>query len=177
MRKELGITGRGRPQKIVKNDNFSGKNLRDVIALEWYVSNSYVQLALNVKKVSDEFFQGMLEGEKTPSEAEEFLAKLKIKESINKIIPEIRTLFEEGKLPYEDAVHFAQFAEDEQKAVLMIIAEELGISEQTIKQDIKEESSRSSEMERLKKRTGCHKKRKRKFRLQISEPPRYHCRV
>ena len=124
--RKLGIR-QGRPEKGFKNETFFKGKLIQHTAREWHVSNSYVQLALNVKKVSDEFFQAMLEGEKTPAEASEFLARLKLKESADNLIPEIQDLVEQGKLAEEAAWHLSQLTQDEQKALLELVGKE-GVS-------------------------------------------------
>ena len=69
----------------------------------------------------------MLEGEKTPAEASEFLARLKLKESADNLIPEIQDLVEQGKLAEEAAWHLSQLTQDEQKALLELVGKE-GVS-------------------------------------------------
>ena len=128
MRKELGIEGSGRPKKFPKIGEFFKGDVVRHVAREWHVSHSYVQLALNVKKVSDEFFQAMLEGEKTPSDASEFLAKLKLNESADNLISEIKELVEQGKLTEEAAWYLSQLTQDEQKVLLEMLGKE-GVSQ------------------------------------------------
>ena len=159
MREELGIR-QGRPKKDSKIGTLFKGKLIQYTAREWNVSHTNVQLALNVKKVSDEFFQAMLEGEKTPAEAREFLSRLKIKDSWDKIIPEMRLLFEKGQLPMEDAVYFAELDQARQRDILAFIAMELGVAPQNVKENIQQGCTQYSELERVKKELEDIKKEK-----------------
>lgn len=79
---------------VCRKDNifcFTETKLIEFAAREWHVSKTNIQLALNVKKVSDYFFQGMLQGEKTPSEAKKFLARFNLKKGCKEEPPKKET--------------------------------------------------------------------------------------
>jgi len=117
-------------KKVPKVAHFSEAEInpqraRELAAKKFGVSHSYIQIALNLHKVSPESFQQVLHGEMTIKQAEEFLAKLKLDKTSEGLIPELEYLAEKRKLSPGAAYHLAQLPPDDQRLLLELVGSTL----------------------------------------------------
>ena len=118
---------RGRPQKKgFKIETFSGKAIHQA-AQRFGVANSYIQTALNLKKLVPESFESMKAGELTIKDAQAIIARARVERSPEQLIPELQKLVEDGKLAHEAAWHLSQLTHAEQ-SVIRVLVKDKGIA-------------------------------------------------
>ena len=107
---------------------FTGRDgARDLAAQRFGVANSYVQTALNLKKLSPESFQLLKAGDLSIKDAQAIVARAKVERVGDQLIPELKVLVELKRLQPEAAWHLAQLTTDEQKVLLEVFKKE-GVS-------------------------------------------------